>query len=142
MRLDLFFVANIDLWPQQNWLTLIVLFLMSLTFSNQLQTHASLRFEKQMKQLKTRHAIVLAAWAVLNLIFGGILMVITTDEQLSFFHAMNGSWGLVNLGVAWFLYAHHNEVFEQPQTLLQQMDHQRHIEKMVLFSIGLDLAFI
>ncbi|WP_146896111.1 DUF6992 family protein [Adhaeribacter aerolatus] len=95
-----------------------------------------------MKELKTRHAVVLAIWAVFILIFGGISMVITTDEQLSSFHAMNSSWGLVNLGVAWFLYAHHNEVFEQPQTLLQQMDHQRHIEKMVLFSIGLDLAFI
>ncbi|CAN5920976.1 hypothetical protein BH24BAC1_BH24BAC1_20380 [soil metagenome] len=66
----------------------------------------------------------------------------SADEQLSYFHAMNASWGLVNLGVARFIYAHHNEVFDQPQTLLQQMNHQRHAEKIILFNIGLDLAFV
>jgi len=69
-------------------------------------------------------------------------MCTAAEVQLAYFHAMNLCWGLVNLGVAWFLYAHHNKVFEQPQTLLQQMDRQRHAEKAILFNIGVDIAFI
>jgi multidrug transporter EmrE-like cation transporter len=95
-----------------------------------------------MKKLKISHAAVLAIWAGLNVVIGGTLMFISADEQLLYFYIMNVCWGLVNLGIAWFIYAHHNEVFNQPQTLLQQMNHQRHAEKAILFNIGLDMAFI
>jgi uncharacterized membrane protein len=98
-------------------------------------------FDHSMEKLKKAQAKVLAVWAAINLLSGGVLTFIT-EGQLSYFHAMNASWGIINTGVAAFLYYHHNHVFDHAQTLLQQMDHQRHAEKMILFNIGLDITFM
>ncbi|WP_223816169.1 DUF6992 family protein [Adhaeribacter rhizoryzae] len=142
--MTIFFFCTSNLKPLllQACPLLQAIILLGLSYSNKAQPEASLNFDRRMKQLKTGYATVLAIWAGLNLVTGGILMFIATEDQLSYFSAMNSSWGVVNLGVAWFLYSHHNEVFNQSQTILQQMDHQRHAEKMILFSIGLNLAFI
>lgn len=115
----------------------------SMTAQSQGQEAILALFDLRMKGLKKAHGGVLGVWAFLNLVVG--LFSIFTTSDLFFnlhFHAMNASWGLVNIGVAAFIYLHHNSVFDHPQTLLQQMDHQRHAEKMTMLNMGLDLAFI
>jgi hypothetical protein len=107
----------------------------------QAQTDACLAFDQRMKQLKTAQGKVLAAWAGVNLVSGSVL-IFTTEQWYYYFHAMNGSWGLVNAGVATFIYFHHNQVFSRPQTLLEQMSRQRHAENMLFLNIGLDIAFV
>lgn len=120
---------------------LLTIGLFALCYPTQAQQDRMQAFDNRMKQLKKGHARVLLAWAGMNIITGGIFTFIV-EETLFYFHAMNTCWGIVNTGVAAFIFYHHNHVFKQPQTLLQQMDHQRHAEKMILFNIGLDITFI
>jgi len=105
------------------------------------QSDTSVAFDRRMKQLKTAQGKVLAAWAGVNLITGSVLIFVT-EQWLYYFHAMNASWGLVNAGVAAFIYFHHNQVFNRPQTQLEQMSRQRHAENMLFLNIGLDIAFV
>lgn len=101
----------------------------------------STRFIRRMKTLKTAQAINLAIWAGMNILTGSIF-IYHTESYYFYFFAMNISWNIVNTAVAIFLYTHHNDVFKEPISLLKQIDYQRHIEKAVVFNLGLDLAFI
>lgn len=98
-------------------------------------------FEIRIKKFKSYHALVLAFWAGLNLIGGGVLLI-TSKDQFFYFNIMNASWGLVNIGVAAFIYFHHNSDLDKHLPLLKMMDYQRHVEKVILFNIGLDFSFI
>jgi hypothetical protein len=98
-------------------------------------------FDRRMNNLKTIQALNLALWAALNILIGGIFIFISESHHF-YFHAMNISWNIVNTGVAAFLYFHHNGVFNKPLHILKQMDYQRHVEKIIMFNFGLDLAFI
>jgi hypothetical protein len=103
--------------------------------------NCSLSFDHRLKQLKFTHARILAAWAILNILSACIIPFFSYGKN-SYILAMNASWGIINLGIAAFIYYHHNSIFDQPQTVLQQMDHQRHVESIIPFNIGLDLAFV
>lgn len=128
---------------QHNLLFTFSLRLINSIYPAPVKTFSILSFDQRIKVLKTAQAIFLAIWAGLNLLSGLLLIFTTTDHHFYFhFHAMNASWGLVNLIVAAFLYYHHNSIFNQPLTLLQQMDLQRHAEKMIMLNIGLDIAFV
>ncbi len=107
----------------------------------QSQMNTALAFDQRMKQLKTSQGKALAIWAGINLITGSVL-IFMTEQWFYYFHAMNASWGLVNAGVAAYVYFHHNRVFNQPQTLLEQVSRQRHAENMLFLNIGLDVAFV
>ncbi|WPP49975.1 DUF6992 family protein [Catalinimonas niigatensis] len=107
----------------------------------QTQQYNMQAFDHRIKQLKMAHARVLLAWAGVNTITSCIL-IFMTEAALFYFYAMNVCWGIVNTVVAAFIFYHHNHVFKKPLTLLQQMDYQRHAEKMILFNIGLDIAFV
>jgi len=98
-------------------------------------------FIRRMKTLKTAQAVILAIWAGLNVLIG-IVFILQTEAHYFYFFAMNISWNLVNTAVAIFLYMHHNDVFEKQISFLNQMEYQKHIEKSLVFNIGLDLAFI
>jgi hypothetical protein len=94
-----------------------------------------------MNLLKKAHAWGLGGWAILNMGTGGILAFVS-QEKWTYFHLMNGCWGLVNAGVALFLYFHHHTEMALAKPLLRQMDIQRHAEKAILFNAGLDIAFV
>lgn len=81
--------------------------------------------------------------AFLNVVTGGIRTFTAHGEQwLLTFHTMNLSWGLVNGGIAAFVYFHTKKRTAQPKTLLRRLNLQRHVEKAFLFNVGLDLAFV
>lgn len=105
------------------------------------RSDAHFTFDRRMRQLKTAQGKVLAVWAAVNLVAGGML-IFTTEYWVFYFHAMNISWGTINAGVAAFIYFHYNHVFNHPQTLLDQVNRQRHAETMLFLNIGLDIAFI
>ncbi|MEQ9442989.1 MAG: hypothetical protein RIG62_28385 [Cyclobacteriaceae bacterium] len=133
-------MLQIPSMPPYIWFCMFAVGL-TLSYSPSQQQSISVTFDSRMKHLKTMHAKVLAIWAGTNMAGSGVL-IFSTEASYFYFHAMNISWGLVNVGVAAFIYYHHNNVFRRPQSLLQQMDHQRHAEKMILFNIGLDHAFV
>ena len=94
-----------------------------------------------MNSLKKAHAWALGCWAVLNLVTGGVFWFVASGK-MAYFQLMNGCWGLVNAGVALFLFFHHHREMAQSKPLLRQMDIQRHAEKAILFNVGLDTAFV
>lgn len=98
-------------------------------------------FDARMSRIKKTHGWLLASWATLNVLVGGIL-AFTTKGEPAYVELMNMSWGVVNGGMAAFIYFHHQKEVEQPKTWLRQMDIQRHVEKAFLLNIGLDVAFI
>ena len=98
-------------------------------------------FIKKIKFFKTAQAVNLAIWAGLNILVG-IIFIFRAEAHCFYFFVMNISWNLVNTGMAIFLYMHHNDVFERPISILNQMEYQRHIEKAIVFNLGLDLAFV
>jgi hypothetical protein len=98
-------------------------------------------FIRRMKSFKTAQAVNLAIWAGLNILLGGIFIFQAQTHHFYFF-TMNISWNVVNLCVAVFLYTHHNNVFNRPISIINQMDFQRHIEKAISFNLGLDMTFM
>jgi hypothetical protein len=103
----------------------------------------SLRFDKRMIQLSHVHAFVLGCWALLNVAMGAILTFLTYGNVWTLaFYTMNLSWGVINGGAAAFVYAHTKKSAAKPKTLLRRLDLQRHVEKVLLFNAGLDIAFI
>ncbi len=94
-----------------------------------------------MKTLKTAHSVTLAFWAGLNILVSSVFLFHTEALHFYFF-TMNISWNVVNAFVAVFLYAHHNDVFDRPISNLHQMEYQKHIEKAMVFNIGLDMTYI
>jgi len=114
---------------------------MLLFYPNPVKKDISKEFLRRMKILKTAQSMNLAFWAGLNILTGSIF-IFQTEAHLFYFFAMNISWNVVNTFVAVFLYAHHNHVFDQPISLINQMDYQKHIEKAIVFNLGLDMAFI
>jgi hypothetical protein len=106
-------------------------------------SEALLRFDQRMLQLSRLHATVLGLWAFLNVVAGGIRTFTTPGEVGPLaFHTMNLSWGFINGGIAAFVYLHTKKSAAQPKMLLRRLNLQRHVEKVLLFNVGLDLAFI
>ncbi len=104
------------------------------------------QFEREILRLKRGHGRVLSIWALINLVVGiGICSYLggyTEGGTHFYFWSMNASWGLVNLLVGLYIIYHHHYKLLNPLTLLQQMDYQRHAEKMIFLNIGLDLFFM
>lgn len=98
-------------------------------------------FIRRMKVFKKAQAVSLAIWATLNILIGATF-IFQSEAHHFYIFTMNISWNVVNIAVAIFLYTHHNNVFDQSISLLNQMEYQKHIEKSIVFNMGLDLAFI
>lgn len=141
MKTDFFCTSGVMAFIIHYGPYLLSMGLLGLSYTAQARQDHMQTFDKRMKQLKMAHGSVLAIWAGLNILSGG-MMAFFPDGTIHYFFAMNASWGIINIGVAAFLYYHHNHVFEHAQALLQQMDHQRHAEKMILFNIALDITFV
>jgi len=80
---------------------------------------------------------VLGAWALTNIIVGGIASSKSVGETQSFWQ-MNAGWNLVNAGIAGFGY------FTQtmPSTLSGTIAEQHSIETLLAVNAGLDIAYM
>ena len=84
---------------------------------------------------------VLGTWAAGNLAFGSIRMTQTEGES-KYFHQMNAAWGGINLAIAGFGY--YNSMTADPSSfsLLQTINEQANIQKILMLNIGLDAAYM
>jgi hypothetical protein len=115
----------------------------SFSSSNAELSDISLRFDQRMLRLSEVHALVLGCWAFLNVALGGVCTFLNTGGLWTLtFYTMNLSWGVINGGVAVFVYTHTKKSSAKPKALLRRLGLQRHVEKVLLFNAGLDMAFI
>ncbi len=121
---------------------LTLVFLLSLVAVNllgqelDLATFNSMRLEKQGVSM-----MVLGGWAVANIATGAALYGSASGED-RYFHLMNVGWNVINLGLATFGYL--GAVKSDPAAfdLLQSLQAQNRMEKILLFNAGLDVGYI
>ena len=119
------------------WLTTFFLLLMvSVAWS---QSDLS-DFNSDRLDINRKGMLVLGSWAVLNLASSPILASRTQGVERAF-HQMNGYWNAVNLIIAGFGYysAAHGPV---GLSLVETLQAQQSIEKILLFNTALDLGYI
>lgn len=96
----------------------------------------STRIDHQQKAM-----LVLGAWAVGNIAFGG-LRSSQTSGQLRYFHQMNMYWNVVNLGIASLgYYGAANEDFGSYSAYQSAAKHYS-FQKVLLFNAGLDVGYM
>lgn len=97
-------------------------------------------FDERFGIILRRHIAVLGWWCVLNLIVS-IPVLWLFDNWLWYFVVMNLSWAVINFGIVLKLYDH---IFYRrflKGSVFQRFEVQRHVEKMLLLNIGLDLSY-
>jgi hypothetical protein len=86
---------------------------------------------------------LLGAWALLNLLVSGWLVVRTSRRsEAHYFHQMNALWNVVNalLAVWGIVQAHPLRV--EGMTVASSLADQQHFEGILLFNAGLDVAYV
>lgn len=92
-------------------------------------------------QLIKRSMLTLGSWAVVN-IGTGFAIAPGTQGQTQYFWRMNGYFNLVNLGLAAMGYFNAVKAANKTYSLADNIRQQAAIEKIYLFNMGLDLAYI
>jgi hypothetical protein len=118
---------------------LLLFFLVS--FSAEAQEIADLvRFNQTRLDYNQSGMLILGAWALVNLIWGGVAARQSTGQTKAF-HQMNAYWNLVNLAIAAF------GCWQASQEVLglafwESVSAQHSIEKILLLNAGLDLGYL
>lgn len=96
-------------------------------------------FNEKRLQISKTGINVLSVYAIAN-IATGIVASANTSGTTKYFHQMNAIWNGVTLGIVAIGKLTANK--EGELTLLQSLKAQNKIEKLFLFNVGLDLAYI
>jgi hypothetical protein len=89
----------------------------------------------------TEHAMIgLGGWAILN-IGTGFALASATSGEAKYFWDMNAYWNFINLGLATLGYARVVRAKKQVD-FADNYEAQQAIEKLYVFNMGLDLAYI
>lgn len=97
------------------------------------------QFDNRKNNLNKTGMIVLSSWAGANIVGSGIGYALTTSNEEKEFHLMNGSWGIINLGIAL------PGLLAKKKTSATMYDLQKSqtkIEKIFLANTILDVAYI
>lgn len=93
-------------------------------------------------KVQTTAMWVLSGWSVANIVYGGIAASQTTGST-KYFHRMNLYWNVVNLGIAApALIGSLRQKNNLQSTLDESIEELHGIEKVLLFNIGLDAAYM
>jgi len=97
-------------------------------------------FDQRFRGILRRHLAILAWWSILNLVLGLIALAFL-DGIWYYFLMMGLVWGIINLLVAMLIFYH--AVFKKFKkgNAFERFEAQRHVEKILLLNIGLDLAY-
>ena len=99
-----------------------------------------IEFNQERLEINRRGMMVLGSWAAGNMVFSGWQYTQTTG-QTRYFHQMNVLWNVVNAGIAGLGY--YQSVHGATDLgLIESMNEQGRIEKILLFNAGLDVAYI
>lgn len=97
------------------------------------------QFDTRKNNLNKNGMIVLSSWAGANIAGSGIGYALTTSNEEKEFYLMNGSWGIINLGIALpGLLAKK----KTSATIYDLQKSQTKIEKLFLANTILDIAYI
>lgn len=93
------------------------------------------------KKLLRRHQLVFGLWCVLSMILGLVALKVATNTWW-FMGLMTLSWALVNMLVLWWLILHTREARFLQKGEKGRRDTQRHVERMFLLNMLLDVGYI
>ncbi|MFK7950125.1 MAG: hypothetical protein AB8G11_21215 [Saprospiraceae bacterium] len=99
------------------------------------------QFNEVRLNTNTKGLTVLGTWAAGNLAIGSIMMTQTKDEA-KYFHQMNAAWGGINLAIAGFGYFNALSADPSSFSLLETINEQHSIQKILMLNIGLDAAYM
>lgn len=99
------------------------------------------QFNEVRLNTNTKGLTILGTWAAGNLAVGSIMMT-QTEGEAKYFHQMNAAWGGINLAIAGFGYF--NAISADPASfsLLETINEQNNIQKILMLNIGLDAAYM
>ena len=98
-------------------------------------------FDDRFRIILRKHLAVLGWWCILNLLTG-IIALFLFDGALWYFFLMNISWAIINFSIVVFVFDHtYYQRFTKGNSF-ERFEVQRHVEKMLLLNIGLDLTYI
>ena len=117
------------------FLSAVVLFAPSL-FAQQ---SALNKFNKERESISKKGLTVLSSYAAANIIYGSIAASKATGSN-KYFHEMNAIWNGITLGITGigFLTAKKEGILSYNESLKKQ----HNVEKLFLFNVGLDIAYI
>lgn len=94
------------------------------------------------RNLVTRSAMItLGGWATAN-IASGFIVSGNTSGATKYAWRMNGYWNMVNLGLAGLGYFRARKAASMSFSLVDNYEAQQAMEKLYIFNLGLDLAYI
>ena len=119
---------------------LILIIALPSSFKTQDSTNIhNLFYKKQQQSLS-----LLSGWSVANLIYSPLATknLFSPETTNEYFHQMNFSWNLLNLGIAGLGHVIVNKDRKKPWNLQTLYDEKKKAEKSIIINIGLDLAYM
>ena len=115
---------------------LIVLFLYSAFYAQTV-----VQFNQSKSKVDQKLMLTLGTWSLANTAVG-IYGWSKTEDESKYFHQMNAAWGGINLAIAGFGY--YNSMSADPASfsLLESINEQHNIQKVLMLNIGLDAAYM
>lgn len=98
-------------------------------------------FDERFGIILRKHLALLGWWCFINLAVGlpGMFLF---KGWLWYFMLMNMAWGIINFAIVLWIFDHIFLKRFVEGNVFQRFEVQRHVEKMLLFNIGLDTAYI
>lgn len=118
----------------------ILFFFSALTFSFAQQLDLT-EWNAQSLDKQQKGMLVLASWAVGNIVWGG-LSARNAIGTSRYFHQMNAAWNTVNLGIAVLGYYQAQHTDPAAWSLAESIRQNYKLEKILLLNTGLDLAYM
>lgn len=117
-----------------------ILFLLFFTaFSSSAQP--LVEFNQVRLQTDRRLMLTLGSWSVVNMLGSGIAWATSEDAQSKYFHQMNATWNVVNLGLAIPGYLKARKSDER-LGFKESLIEQQRTEQAFLFNTALDLTYM
>lgn len=98
-------------------------------------------FDARFKLILHKHIAILGWWSVFN-IAGGLIALFFFKGPMYYFWMMGVVWGLINLAVAIKVFDHIFFSRFRKGDVLERMEAQWHVEKLMFLNIGIDTAYI
>lgn len=101
-----------------------------------------LDFDRRHRIIMRRHIALLGWWSVLHLLLGIGGMWALSPGFWHYFFMMGMVWGLINFAVSMWIVEHAFLRKFREGSSFERFEIQRHIERLMLLNIGLDIAYI
>jgi hypothetical protein len=98
-------------------------------------------FDERFAIILHKHVAALGWWCILHF-FIALPGLFLAKGWLWYFMLMNLSWAAINFAIAWWMYDHVYMRRFQHGNVYKRFEVQQHVEKMLLFNVGLDASYI